>query len=190
MDGAQGADEDHDGILERNVGSHRDYSSAPAAASDDRARLPRYFLNTGRLGAPVETFQTEPGRRRCRGPPRHTERRSRPTSPEDAPSDERGDRLGGSARARAWRAALYPRPNVPEKLSGAGLGSIGLDSSAPSHYSRSRMAGSRHAYLDLVTARAPEPVRAWLERRLESLGESDFALAYSGAGRRLGSSPI
>ena len=52
------------------------------------------------------------------------------------------------------------------------------------------MAGSRHAYLDLVTARAPEPVRAWLERRLESLGERDFGLAYSGAGRRLGSSPV
>jgi hypothetical protein len=49
---------------------------------------------------------------------------------------------------------------------------------------------ARHAYLDLVAARASAPALEWLLPRCEKLNESSFELVYSGAGRRLGSAPF
>jgi hypothetical protein len=49
---------------------------------------------------------------------------------------------------------------------------------------------ARHAYLDLVAARASAPALEWLLPRCEKLNESSFGLVYSGAGRRLGSVPV
>jgi hypothetical protein len=52
------------------------------------------------------------------------------------------------------------------------------------------MASPNHPYLDLVLARASAPARDWLLARLGTLTEENFALLYSGAGRRLGATLV
>jgi hypothetical protein len=52
------------------------------------------------------------------------------------------------------------------------------------------MAPPNHPYLDLVLARASVPARDWLLARVGALTEENFALVYSGAGRRLGATPV
>jgi hypothetical protein len=48
------------------------------------------------------------------------------------------------------------------------------------------MSSASHPYVELVTARAPEPARSWFASRYAALGQSDFAAVHAGAGRRLG----
>jgi len=52
---------------------------------------------------------------------------------------------------------------------------------------RARPPAAAHPYVDLVSARAAEPARAWFVSRYEDLDASDYAAVHAGAGRRLGS---
>lgn len=45
-------------------------------------------------------------------------------------------------------------------------------------------------YLELVQRRASEKAVSWFERQAESLTPTTFAVAYAGAGRRLGDTPV
>jgi hypothetical protein len=45
-------------------------------------------------------------------------------------------------------------------------------------------------YLALVLARASEKATSWFEQQAESLTPTTFAVAYAGAGRRLGDTPV
>jgi hypothetical protein len=49
------------------------------------------------------------------------------------------------------------------------------------------MADSRHPYLELLGTRLNGPAYAWLSSRYDELDAARFAVAYAGAGRRLGS---
>jgi hypothetical protein len=49
------------------------------------------------------------------------------------------------------------------------------------------MADSRHPYLELLDSRVNGAARDWLRARYDGLDAANFAAAYAGAGRRLGS---
>lgn len=52
------------------------------------------------------------------------------------------------------------------------------------------MADSRHPYLALLATRVNGPAFAWLSSRYDGLDAANFAVAYAGAGRRLGATTV